>query len=180
MEETKLLGLIISSDLTWHKNTRMLVKKGYQRIIILQKLFEFAVPEEDLIRIYILFIRSILEQSCVVWSSSITNEEQKDLERVQKVCLRIILKQNYIDYATALKRTKLESLFVRREQMCLKFAKNCLKNEKTRSIFPLNKTNHQMEIRDREMFFVQPARTDRLAKSAVPYLQRLLNKYCTN
>ena len=37
--ETKLLGTIITSDLTWSRNTQMIVKKGYQRMIILQKLF---------------------------------------------------------------------------------------------------------------------------------------------
>ena len=177
LDDTKLLGIIISSDLTWHKNTRMLVKKGYQRTIILQKLFEFAVPQQDLITIYKLFIRSILEQSCVVWSSSITQEEQNNLERVQKVSLRIILKENYIDYTSALKRTNLETLINRREKICLNFAKSCIKNEKTKSMFPLNEVEHIMETRDRQKYFVQPARTDRLAKSSLPYLQRLLNKH---
>ena len=36
VEETKLLGSIISSDLTWHRNTDYLVKKGYQRLEILK------------------------------------------------------------------------------------------------------------------------------------------------
>ena len=62
----------------------MLVKKGYQRTILLQKLFEFNVPQQDLVTIYILFIRSILEQSCVVWSSSLTLEEKDDPESVFK------------------------------------------------------------------------------------------------
>ena len=60
LDNTKLLGVIISSDLTWHKNTKSLVSKGYQRIIILKKLFEFNVPMKDLINIYVLFIRSLL------------------------------------------------------------------------------------------------------------------------
>ena len=95
LEDTKLLGIIISSDLTWHKNTKMLVNKAYKRIIILKKLYEFNVPTKDLVKIYVLFIRSILEQSCVVWHSSITQEEESDIERVQKVSLRIIMKDKY-------------------------------------------------------------------------------------
>ena len=61
--------------------------------------------------------------------------------------------------------------------MCLTFAQNCLKNEKTRSMFPLNEVDHTMEMRDREKYLVQQARTGRLAKSSIPYLQRLLNKH---
>ena len=93
ISETDLLGVVISSDLTWRSNTKLLVQRAYKRIILLHKLFEFAVPEKDLVTIYVLFIRSILEQSCVVWHSAITKEEEVSLERVQKVCLRVILKQ---------------------------------------------------------------------------------------
>ena len=82
LDDTKLLGVQISSDLTWHKNTKRLISKAYQRTIIIRKLFEFNVPVKDLVNIYILFIRSILEQACVVWHSSITEGESEDIERV--------------------------------------------------------------------------------------------------
>ena len=38
INETKLLGTIISSDLKWYQNTEMLVKKSYKRMLILHKL----------------------------------------------------------------------------------------------------------------------------------------------
>ena len=99
--QTKLLGTIIQSDLKWQSNTDMLVKKGYQRMLILNKLYEFNVPEEDMVYIYDLFLRSILEQLCVVWHSSITEEEINDLERVQRVACKVILKDRYEDYEQA-------------------------------------------------------------------------------
>ena len=67
ISQTRLLGTIITSDLKWHKNTEAIVKRGYQRIIILHKLYSFKVHRKDLVNIYILYIRSVLEQSCVVW-----------------------------------------------------------------------------------------------------------------
>ena len=156
----------------------MLVKKGYQRTILLQKLFEFNVPTKDLVTIYILFIRSILEQSCVVWSSSITIEEKEDLERVQKVSLRMILKNRYKDYDNALNLAGLEKLSQRRVQLCLNFARKCVKNPKTSHMFPLNPTSHTMVNRETPRYFTQQVRTARLYKSAIPYLQKLLNKHC--
>ena len=91
INEMKLLGTIISSDLTWTTNTKTLIKKSYARMQILRKLYGFGVPIQDLVNIYTIYIRSLLEVSCVVWSSSITHQEINSLERIQKVALRIIL-----------------------------------------------------------------------------------------
>ena len=180
VHETTLLGVVITDNLTWHENTKLLVKRAYRRTIILTKLFEFNVPQSDLINIYILFIRSVLEQSCVVWNSSITKEEVTDLERVQKTCLRIILKHRYTNYDEALKIVNLETLSDRRDTLCLKFAQKCLKNENTRHMFPLHSSSHNMakNIRHHEKYHVQHANTERLQKSSIPYMQRLLNNDC--
>ena len=129
---------------------------------------------KDLINIYVLFIRSILEEACIVWHSSITEGESNDLERVQKVCLKIILKDKYETYEQALETTKLTKLSERRTSLCVKFAIKCTKNENTSYMFPLNPTGN-IETRNHERFYVQHCNTDRLAKSAIPYLQRLLN-----
>ena len=138
ISETKLLGTIISSDLTWHKNTDMLVRKAYQRMMILRKLYSFKVEESDLVNIYILHIRSIVEQSCQVWHFTITEEEKSDLERVQKVACKIILQDDYISYEQALQELNLETLSASRDILCLKFAKKYLKNPKAKDMFPLN------------------------------------------
>ena len=91
------------------------------------------------------------------------------MERVQKSALRIILKENYTNYEEALETLMLAKLSDRREKLSLKFAKNCVKNELTSELFPLNNN------RNRDKFKVTHANTDRLKNSAVPYLQRLLN-----
>ena len=105
----------------------------------------------------------------------ITKGEQKDLEKVQKVALtlRIILKDDYEYYENALRLTGLETLAARRTKLCLNFAKKGLKSEKTAKMFPLNDSH--VNNRNPEVYYVTPARTDRLAKSAIPYMQRLLN-----
>ena len=89
---------MISDDLTWKANTEHLTKKAYKRMSILTNLFKFSVPKHELVQIYILYIRSVVEQSRIVWHSSITKGESQDLERIQKVALRIILGDNYTSY----------------------------------------------------------------------------------
>ena len=44
IDEILLLGTIITSDLSWHKNTDRIVKKSYSRMTILRKLYTFNVP----------------------------------------------------------------------------------------------------------------------------------------
>ena len=92
---------------------------------ILRKLFDFNVPTADLITIYISYIRSYLEQSCVVWHASLTVENSNNIERVQKIALRIIVKNDYTSYENALEKVECKPLDLRRENLCLTFAKAC-------------------------------------------------------
>ena len=173
VHETKLLGLVLRDDLSWKSNTRFITKKAYKRMIILKNLFTFNVSIEDLVEIYLLYIRSVVEQSAVVWHSSLSKGEQLDLERVQKVALRLILKEGYTTYSEALKATGLDTLKARRNKLCLNFAKKCVKSDLTMDMFPLNKKI--VNTRNPEKYYVSLARTDRLGNSAIPFMARMLN-----
>ena len=176
IDSTRLLGTIITNDIKWDLNTANIVKKANARMELLRRVVSFGTPVEDLKTIYILFIRSILEQSSPVWHSSITEENKDDLERIQKSAVKIILQEKYKGYSQGLAQLGLEPLADRREQLCLSFAQKCLKNDKTKDIFPLNSKSHKMETRNNEKFMVQHANTNRLKDSAVIYMQHLLNK----
>ena len=63
VHQTKLLGVTISDDLTWHANTRDLVQRCYKRMVILRNLYSFSIPIPDLVNIYCLYIRSVAECS---------------------------------------------------------------------------------------------------------------------
>ena len=84
-----LLRKIIISNVEWHKSSQFLVKKAYARMQIVHKIAEFGAPPEDLIQIYISYVRSILEQSCVIWHSSLTDEDSELLEGVKKGALKV-------------------------------------------------------------------------------------------
>lgn len=68
----RLLGVEISDTLKWQENTNKLIKKPYQRMSISRNLSSFSLPSKDL---YKLYIRSLLEQSSVIWSKSLTEKE---------------------------------------------------------------------------------------------------------
>ena len=75
----------------------------YARMTMLTKLKYVGVNNEDLLNIYILYIRSLLEYCSVVWHSTLTLEQSNNLERVQKLCLKVILGSEYNGYTKALK-----------------------------------------------------------------------------
>ena len=177
VDEAKLLGVIITDDLKWDRNTEYLVKKAYARMELLRKVSEFTSSIDDKREIYILYIRSILEQSSAVWHSSLTNENADDLERVQKAAVRLIIGDKYENYEDGLIKANLESLKDRREGLCKKFALKCVKsdNSRVKNMFPKKEVNHSMIFRNIEKYDVDFAKTGRLKDSSIPYMQRMLN-----
>ena len=176
IDQTKLLGSIITDDLKWDKNTSKIVRNANARMELLRKVASFGTNIDDLKTVYILYIRSILEQSATVWHSSLTQENVSDLERVQRSALKVILQDKYKGYERSLAQLGLETLSSRREQMCLAFAQKCTKNKKMKHMFPLSQKNHQMNTRDEGKYRVYHANTDRLKNSAIIYMQNLLNE----
>ena len=122
VNQMKLLGVMISSDMTWKSNTQHITNKGFSRMWLIRRLKQLGANKNELLDVYFKQIRSILEFAVPVWAGSITQEETKQIERVQKTLCAIILGPNYHTYEEALIELKLERLSERRKQQTLKFA----------------------------------------------------------
>ena len=88
VEETKLLGVWLSTYLDWTKNTKEMCKKSYARMTMLTKLKYVGVPESDLLEIYILYIRSLLEYCSTVWHSTLQLNKMMILREFSSCVLR--------------------------------------------------------------------------------------------
>ena len=86
----KIPPWIVSDVLKCDFYTISLLKKA-----LLRKVTSFGAPLET---IRVLFILSVLEQSAAVWHSSLSEENVKNLERVQKSSIKIMLKEKYKGY----------------------------------------------------------------------------------
>ena len=175
VKETKLLGTIITDRLTWDRNSEELIKKGFKRMSLLVKAATFTTSKMDLKNIYLTFIRSIIEQSAVVWHSSLTKRNRSDIERVQKAAIKVIMGKSYTTYKNGLEYLNLDTLDQRREKLCLKFAKQCLKTEKVKKFFPLENTKHVMKTSKKRTFKIFKQNTKRYQNSAIPFMRKLLN-----
>ena len=143
-------------------------------MLLLKKTLSFGANCEEMVHLWILYCRSVLEQSAEAWSSSLTQENIEDLERTQKSFAKMILKQEYTNYETALIKLNLQTLEQRRKELCLKFAKDSIKNEILSDLFPIN--NISKDTRNKEKYIVGHANTDRLRNSSIIYMQNLLNE----
>ena len=120
---------------------------------LVTKLKYVGVATEDLIEVYVLYIRSLAEYCSVAFHSSLTIEQNNKLERIQKTALKIILGDMYADYSAALEMSGLDTLFARRTKRCLDFALKCTKHLKNQRMFPKNMQEGH-KIRNSESFKV--------------------------
>ena len=114
-------------------NTEYRVKKANARMELIRRVAKFNVPMKDLRDLYMLFVRSILEQSAPVWHSSITQQNSRSIERIKKSTVRLILGNNYTTYSQGLQKLNLQSL-----ELCLDFALKCSKDSTLSHMFPKN------------------------------------------
>ena len=133
----KILGVWISEDAgDWSINISDICKKSYARISMLSKLKYAGLSVEDLLEIYCLFIRSKAEYCSVVFAPSLTLDQVRKLENIEKTCLRIILQEMYIGYLEACEMLGIFSVTKRRHNRLLGFAKKCVRHPTNKRFFP--------------------------------------------
>ena len=148
--------------------------RANKRLFVIRNLRQFPIPMKELVTLYGQFIRSLLEFNSNVWFSSLTEEESEDLERVQKTVCKILLKEKYTTYQQALADLDIEDLKTRRLKIAIKFGKGCQNIDKMKHLFS-KQDDKNYNLRNQDEINVQFASKQRLYKSTIPTLQRLLN-----
>ena len=173
--ETKLVGVIISQNLSWQKNTEYICEKARKKIWILRRMVNMDMDIQTIFDVYTKEVRSILELAVPVWHSGLTRLQSKDIERIQKISFKIILGPVYENYTQACKYLATHSLEDRRVKLCLKFGRKNLKSEN--SLF--KKVAKNVNTRQSAKLVQEyRCRTSKYKKSSIPYLARLLNSNC--
>ena len=129
ISETKLVGIIITDDLKWQKNTDYICQKARKKIWLLRRMKSLKLSAKQMLDVYQKEIRSIVEMAVPVWHSGLTKKQSRSIERIQKISFRIILDTKYQTYNNALVLLESETLEQRRRNLCKKFALKNLKSE---------------------------------------------------
>ena len=173
-KEHKLLGTIVTNNLSWDSNIKYLVKKANARMQLLHKISSFGASENDLKEIYFSYIRSILEQSSNVWHTSLSEENEAHLERIQKSALRIILKGKYSSYQQACNQLNITDLKTRRNQLFEKFTMQNISHPLKKNYFQEN-DNGKYLLRNTNRYKITYSRTERFKKSTIIQMQHTAN-----
>ena len=176
VDNIKSLGTILTNSFSRTEHFDMIVRKVNARMQLLRKVSSFGSNQEEMVHLWKVFCLSVLDQSCVVWGSGLTKENEDDLERTQKTFAKLVLGDSYTTYFEALKTLQLDPLNLRREKLTLGFVKRSLADGKLWNLFPIRKKPHMKNTRKPEKYIVHHANTERLKNSPILAMQRLLNQ----
>ena len=71
VSQAKVLGVTISSDLSWNAHVDEIMSKARKRVYMIYQLKRACINQNDLIRIYVSVIRPAVEYACPVWHTNL-------------------------------------------------------------------------------------------------------------
>ena len=161
-----LLGVTISSDLSWNQHITNVVKKASKRLYFLVQLKRARVSSKDLVLFYMTCIRSILIYAAPVFCLAIPIYLQRELERVQKRALSIISPNK--DYNEALEAAGISAIITCIEDTYSTFFQTIINNKDHRLNVLLSSTNEtNYNLRRNRYFAIPKWRTNRFRNTFI-------------
>ena len=176
VDEMKIVGYILRSDLKTCSNTDYIIKKAYARMWIIRRLKGLGATKTRLLDVLQKQVLSVLNLGVPAWDSLLTEQEKEDFERVLKTGLKIIWGQDYTHFYDILRESNLKTMKQVREKIVKKFLRKTIEHTKFRRWFAEDR-NPRINTRagNRKRFKPVPARKRFYQKSPIPTLTSLAN-----
>ena len=179
LEESRLLGVMLQSNLKWNSNTSAIYKKAMNRMWLLRRMKVVKLDSEIILDYFMKEIRPLAEHAVPIWNSGLTKMQIKDLEKIQKVALYIIYGKSDMPYSQRCKLLGLKTLEERRLELCTNFAVKLFKSPRRDEFFTLAppgpNTRHSRVLVKENL-----TRTSIAFNAPHNYLSRLINQYSGN
>ena len=180
VEEMKIVGVIVRSDLKTCSNTKYIIKKAYSRMWIIRRLKALGASKARLLDVLEKQVLSTLQLAIPAWDCFLTLQERTDLSRVFRTGLRIIWGQQYISFEQCIHESKLKTLQQKRDQIVKKFVKKSVKHSKFSKWFAEQQDTQMMtRAHIKTKYRSVPARTLAYKKSVIPTLTVIANNLPT-
>ena len=119
----KLLGVMINTSLKWwDDHIDAITTKAAKRLWFLKTLKRASETVDNLAHYYQTVVRPVLEYACPVWHSSLSKQQAKSLEDVQRRALQFIVGNT--PYTEACRIFDIQSLADRRSELCITLFKH--------------------------------------------------------
>ena len=169
----KMLGFIFGNNCSMSARVDYLYKKVCAKIWAIRNLKKAEVDIDLILIYYKTVIRPSIEYAVQVYHHALTEEQSNKIESMQRLVLKIVYGFD-MSYRTAIEKSGLELLSVRRDAICLKFAKKCVQNPRYAHWFPL-KDGSDYNLRKRLVYKEDYTATERGWKSPLFSMRRILN-----
>ena len=174
VKEIKALGLRFSNKLDMGAQVAHIIKTLRSRYWVLRNLKGNGFNTEELLQVYKTMLRPVAEYGCVVFHSSLSDEQEELLERLQDHALKCI----YGGEKSARKLRSIagiQTLRERRIELCKKFAAKCARDPVFARWFPERTGRRSGRTGKNEQYLEERARCERMKNSPVYYFRRLMN-----
>ena len=84
--QAKILGVTISSDLSWNAHVDEIVAKARKVVYVIYQLKRDGINQIDLVRIYVYVIRPVVEYACPVWHTNLSGMAHEHVRYGTRTC----------------------------------------------------------------------------------------------
>ena len=141
---------------------------------LLRRMKLLQLEPNIIIDYYMKEIRVMAEQGVPIWNSGLTKSQKGDLERIQKVALKIVLSDDYQTYEAACDTFNLKKMSERRSDLSTNFAVKLYKSDRSSDFY-----THAYSVvdtrREPNLVVENLSRTKRCYNAPHNYLARLVN-----
>ena len=173
-ESLKILGFNFDGRPGVALHVSIMVGKVRGRFWTMRYLKRSGLSENDLVNIYRIYLRPILDFAVPTYHPQLTLEMASEIERVQADVMRIIYGK-FVSYQTVLENGIVEEHRLRREKIVKKFAAKAWANPIFKEKWFPRKHTIEYNIRNRAPINENGSRTERYRKSPLQHMRRLLN-----
>ena len=176
LEEIKLVGYQLKSDLCTISNTQYIVKRAWRRMWVIRRLKALGTSEQELLSVLRAQVFGVLQFATTAWSTLITVQESNQIESVLQTGLCLVYGEKYRSFSWVLGQTKMRTLKDQRSRFFFKFTRNCIGSTRFRNWFVRTEEPLGVSTRKKKPRFKPiPARTHGFARSAIPQMVKLAN-----
>ena len=170
----KLLGFTMTSSAGPHEHVRQIISNFRKKFWTLIHLRRSGFVGRELFKLYCIFVRPILEANSVIFHPMLSAGDRGDLEKLQKRVVKLCFGFER-SFADIVRTEDISSLEERRVRASKKFVAKALKNDRFGPRWFVPREDITTELRQRNKFHVNRARTTRYLNSPLVYMQRLAN-----
>ena len=166
VDNVKLLGVTMSSDLTWNVHIEEVLKKANERLYFLVQLKRAKVPLKELVLFYTTCIRSVIDYAIPAFYHALSKYLKKELVRLEKRAIAIMNPGTHYDVASDVLNMRL--IEDHHDLLCSRLFDNMMRdaNHKLAELLPPLYSSHH-DLRKERKFNVPCTFTNRARNSFV-------------